>query len=202
MFQFPGYPPPGYVFARRWQDMTPARFPDSDTPGSKLACSSPRHFAAGRVLHRLSLPRHPPRALSSLTPSRQQIWLGPRERDNITRLSRLCCYQGSLAGDRSADGDEPRLRLAPTQSRQQYSVSVVEDSRFTPSDNRPDSGRRPLYHSVTSCQPFRLMLFSLPVVAGRGITGRSPCGRVRGLTRPCSRQARPGGAARPMRGLG
>ena len=68
MFQFPGYPPPGYVLARRWQDMTPARFPDSDTPGSKLACSSPRHFAAGRVLHGLSLPRHPPRALISLRP--------------------------------------------------------------------------------------------------------------------------------------
>jgi hypothetical protein len=73
MFQFPGYPPPGYGLARRWQDMTPARFPDSETPGSKLACSSPRRFAAGRVLRRLSLPRHPPRALSSLTPSRQQI---------------------------------------------------------------------------------------------------------------------------------
>ena len=114
MFQFPGYPPPGYGLARRWRDMTPARFPDSEIPGSKLACSSPRHFAAGRVLRRLSLPRHPPRALSSLTPSRQQIWLGPRERDNVTRLSRLCCFQGSSAGDRSADGDEPRLRLALT----------------------------------------------------------------------------------------
>ncbi len=76
MFQFPRFPPPGYGLARRWQDMTPARFPDSETPGSKLACSSPGRFAAGRALHRLSLPRHPPRALSSLTPSGQQIRLG------------------------------------------------------------------------------------------------------------------------------
>ena len=42
-------------------------FPHSDTPGSPLACSSPRLFAARRVLHRLFAPRHPPYTLSSLT---------------------------------------------------------------------------------------------------------------------------------------
>jgi hypothetical protein len=42
-------------------------FPHSDTPGSSLACSSPRLFAAGRVLRRLFAPRHPPYTLSSLT---------------------------------------------------------------------------------------------------------------------------------------
>ncbi len=47
--------------------MTPAGFPHSDTPGSKLVCSSPRLIAAYRVLHRLLVPRHPPCALSSLT---------------------------------------------------------------------------------------------------------------------------------------
>ena len=47
--------------------MTPAGFPHSDIPGSKLVCSSPRLFAAYRVLHRLLVPRHPPCALSSLT---------------------------------------------------------------------------------------------------------------------------------------
>jgi len=80
--------------------------------------------------------------------------LGPRERDNVTRLSRLCCFQGSSAGDRSAGGDEPRLRLAPTQSREQYSVSVVDDSRFSSSDSRPIPERRSLYHSARGCQPF------------------------------------------------
>jgi hypothetical protein len=47
--------------------MTPAGFPHSDIPGSKLVCSSPRLIAAYRVLHRLLVPRHPPCALSSLT---------------------------------------------------------------------------------------------------------------------------------------
>ena len=35
----------------------------SDTRGSKVICTSPRIFAAYRVLHRLLEPRHPPSAL-------------------------------------------------------------------------------------------------------------------------------------------
>ena len=79
MFQFPRFPPTSYGLARRGQDITPARFPDSGTPGSMLDGSSPGRFAAGRALHRLSLPRHPPRALGSLTPSGQQVRPGQRE---------------------------------------------------------------------------------------------------------------------------
>ena len=47
--------------------MTPAGFPHSDIPGSKLVCSSPGLFAACHVLHRLLAPRHSPYTLSSLT---------------------------------------------------------------------------------------------------------------------------------------
>ena len=42
-------------------------FPHSDISGSLLICSSPKLFAAYRVLHRLLMPRHSPCALSSLT---------------------------------------------------------------------------------------------------------------------------------------
>ncbi len=42
-------------------------FPHSDIHGSKDICSSPWLFAAYHVLRRLSVPRHPPCALSSLT---------------------------------------------------------------------------------------------------------------------------------------
>ena len=66
MVHFPGFAPPAYRFSRRRRELAPAGFPHSDIPGSKLACSSPRLFAAGHVLHRLLLPRHPPCALSSL----------------------------------------------------------------------------------------------------------------------------------------
>ena len=42
-------------------------FPHSDICGLTDVCSSPQLFAAYRVLLRLSVPRHPPCALSSLT---------------------------------------------------------------------------------------------------------------------------------------
>ena len=42
-------------------------FPHSDTCGSVDICSSPQLFAAYRVFHRLSVPRHPPCALLCLT---------------------------------------------------------------------------------------------------------------------------------------
>ena len=57
--------------------IAPAGFPHSDTPGSMLACSSPRLFAACHVLHRRSVPRHPPCALVRLTsplPSAGRGW--------------------------------------------------------------------------------------------------------------------------------
>ena len=45
---------------------TPAGFPHSDIHGSKPACGSPWLFAACHVLPRLSAPRHPPCALTTL----------------------------------------------------------------------------------------------------------------------------------------
>ena len=45
----------------------PARFPHSDSHGSMFICNSPWIIAAYRVLLRLSVPRHSPYALCSLT---------------------------------------------------------------------------------------------------------------------------------------
>ena len=50
--------------------MTPAGFPHSETRGSKAVSASPRLIAAGRVLLRLPVPRHPPRAHGILAPHR------------------------------------------------------------------------------------------------------------------------------------
>ena len=44
-----------------------SRFPHSEISGSQDICSSPKLFAAYHVFHRLSVPRHPPYALSCLT---------------------------------------------------------------------------------------------------------------------------------------
>ena len=48
----------------------PCGFPHSDIRGSLDICSSPRLFAAYHVFRRLSVPRHPPCALSCLTCSK------------------------------------------------------------------------------------------------------------------------------------
>ena len=66
MFQFPSCPPHTYVFSMRYPGIPLGGFPHSDTPGSSLVDSSPRLFAACRVLLRLLAPRHPPCALCSL----------------------------------------------------------------------------------------------------------------------------------------
>ena len=70
MFQFPGCPPHTYVFSMRCPPITADGFPHSDTSRSSLDCSSLERFAADRVLHRHSAPRHPPDALCSLLNSR------------------------------------------------------------------------------------------------------------------------------------
>jgi hypothetical protein len=62
-----GVPVAVYEFNRASLGITPGGFPHSDISGSTLARSSPKHFVACHVLHRLLAPRHPPRALSSLT---------------------------------------------------------------------------------------------------------------------------------------
>ena len=46
-----------------------AGFPHSEIAGSKDICSSPTLIAAYHVFHRLSVPRHPPCALCSMTTS-------------------------------------------------------------------------------------------------------------------------------------
>ena len=47
--------------------MTRMGLPHSEITGSTPACGSPMLIAACYVLHRLSLPRHPPSTLSNLT---------------------------------------------------------------------------------------------------------------------------------------
>ena len=66
MFQFPGFASQTYVFSLRYT--LRCGFPHSDISGSKPTRSSPELIAACHVLHRLSVPRHPPDALVILDP--------------------------------------------------------------------------------------------------------------------------------------
>ena len=65
--EFRRFPTYAYLIQRTLTEYCSAGFPHSEIPGSKLMCSSPRLIAACHVLHRLSMPRHSPCALSSLT---------------------------------------------------------------------------------------------------------------------------------------
>src|SRR5205807_8828111 len=62
MFQFAGFASSSYQFRQGY----PLRggLPHSEIPGSPIARISPGLFAACHVLHRLSVPRHPPDALT------------------------------------------------------------------------------------------------------------------------------------------
>ena len=52
------------LWIRVWMpEVCSGGFPHSDISGSVDICSSPKLFAAYHVLHRLSVPRHPPCAL-------------------------------------------------------------------------------------------------------------------------------------------
>ena len=69
MFQFRRFPAYAYFVQRTLTEYCSAGFPHSEIPGSMLMCGSPRLIAACHVLLRLSMPRHSPCALSSLTSS-------------------------------------------------------------------------------------------------------------------------------------
>ena len=58
---------PAYVFSRMFPRFAREGFPIRKSPVITPVCGLPKLIAACHVLHRLSLPRHPPCALSSLT---------------------------------------------------------------------------------------------------------------------------------------
>src|SRR3954463_3829148 len=64
MFQFPGFASPTYGFSGRYR--LSGGLPHSEIHGSTPARGSPWLIATCCVLHRLSVPRHPPDALQTL----------------------------------------------------------------------------------------------------------------------------------------
>ena len=63
MFQFTGFASRPYGFSAGYSLLS--GLPHSEIPGSTSARLYPGLFAACHVLHRLSVPRHPPNALTS-----------------------------------------------------------------------------------------------------------------------------------------
>ena len=82
MFQFTGFASAAYLFSYGYRRS--GGFPHSEILGSKFAPNSPRLIAECHVLHRLSVPRHPPNALFML-----EIASIRREKPNARNAFRL-----------------------------------------------------------------------------------------------------------------
>src|SRR5713101_2144281 len=94
MFQFAGFASPPYGF--RWRYRLRGGLPHSEIPGSPIARISPGLFAACHVLHRLSVPRHPPDALPlrfQTTPNGKDH---PDIRNQISEIGTLSAANASL----------------------------------------------------------------------------------------------------------
>ena len=82
MFQFTGFASHGYGFTARYRRS--GGLPHSEIPGSKPARGSPGLIATCYVLHRLSVPRHPPNALLALEPRAPCTDTSPRANPAIS----------------------------------------------------------------------------------------------------------------------
>ena len=78
MFQFRRFPTYTYLIQCTLPEYCSGGFPHSEIHGSRDICSSPWLIAACRVLLRLSVPRHSPCALYSLTNQKLQLSLRSR----------------------------------------------------------------------------------------------------------------------------
>src|SRR5690606_31499183 len=78
------------------QDHLAVGFPHSEIHGSKPARGSPWPIATCYVLHRLSMPRHPPNALNALDPNLQSHKLRPKA--SAHSALQLVIYDHELIG--------------------------------------------------------------------------------------------------------
>jgi hypothetical protein len=100
-FTSPGSPPTPMYSALDNAELPALGFPIRRSPDQSLVDGSPRLFAATHVLHRLSAPRHPPHALSSLVTrssfSRNAaVWCGSRPRSRSTSTWTRACSRMRL----------------------------------------------------------------------------------------------------------
>ena len=113
--------------------MTRIGLPHSEIPGSKVVCTSPRLIAAYHVLHRLSVPRHPPYALISLTKTGFQQITTVLCKESILQFGKLCIPNSySIVKEQSG------------KSRKFYIATLVEITGIEPVTSGLQSRRSPI----------------------------------------------------------
>ena len=100
MFQFAGFASRTYGFSPG----SPSRegLPHSEIPGSTIARISPGLFAACHVLHRLSVPRHPPDALIQTLDRSTRRLQGKTPQANKSRMKTLSKKSSAVSYQLSA----------------------------------------------------------------------------------------------------
>src|SRR5687768_18547588 len=117
MFQFPGFASPTYEFS--WRYRRSGGLPHSEIHGSKPARGSPWLIATCCVLHRLSVPRHPPDALQTLDlicaypKGKSQSTFSERHAQGQTRTSAIVEKMHHARSEERRVGKECRYRWSP-----------------------------------------------------------------------------------------
>jgi hypothetical protein len=152
MFQFAGFASLAYGFSQGY----PLRggLPHSETPGSPIARISPGLFAACYVLHRLSVPRHPPDALLMRLPT-------PNGKDH--RAARHCANNAAKLNDAPAQAGAHHIGAANSLSPVEPSFHRLK-TRQVERIQQPNRPPGPL-HAVTQLASLRLSSTGPPAPA-------------------------------------
>ena len=121
------------------QDDLAAGFPHSEIRGSKAARASPRLIATCYVLHRLSVPRHPPNALHSLDPKQPVLRLAASAHSALHNLDLLTNHKSFIT-------PASRTNLEEDMPERSSKASNLRSSREDQSQKAPE---RPL--AVSPC---------------------------------------------------
>ncbi len=160
MFQFAGFASRPYQFRSRYHPIkSGGGLPHSETPGSPIARISPGLFAACRVLHRLSVPRHPPDALQSrpIPGCRrghrprsnrlgQTAWRHPRQHPGTSPAHR----GKPQPGDPGHCGQDPRAQLDPVRGPAHAARRACRFSHSHEDTFGPPGTRLPARHARAS----------------------------------------------------
>ena len=168
--------------------------PHSEIPGSQPAGGSPGLIAAIHVLHRLSVPRHPPcalpssasRSLDSTKPAGSissislicwpRATLGRCARASLCLAQLLCACQGAL----QADNKMGPTSAEPTKARRRSSLSyALVDSTYWMTRCLLDHASRP----QLSCGPRGPQIYQGPCRACNRVTSGAEGSRTPDLRR-------------------
>jgi hypothetical protein len=136
MFQFAGFASPTYGFSRRYP--LPGGLPHSEISGSTGARPSPELFAACHVLHRLSVPRHPPDALLVQPCPRP----APSPRARAVRRGIQRCRRRRRAGQMSEVRCQMSDRTRPATAARPLLISDLRAPSWYASSTRDAKARR------------------------------------------------------------